>query len=147
MGYSSFRRITRSFKFEGIVDKNEIPAYALQYIKKERVLAVYRTSRDFGIFTDEKVTLFDNCRSRKNIYTIPYKSISMLSICFGEKKAELTLFIDSGYEVNLRFFNMTPKDKLDLRILYTCVDKITSSQDTIAEDMNALLKKKKDPKK
>lgn len=147
MGYSSFKKITKSFKFEGEADKNEIPAYAQQYIKKEGVLAVYRTLRDFGIFTDNKVILFDNLKNRKHIYSIPYQSISMLSICFGEKTAEVTLFIDSGCEVNLRFVNMTPKDKLNLRILYTCIDKISSSQDMIAEDMNALIKKKKDSKK
>lgn len=140
MGYSSFKSIMKSFKFEASTEKDDLPAYAQQYIKKESVLSVYRTLRDFGIFTDNKVILFDNYKMRKNIYTIPYKSISMLSIYFGEKDAELTLFIDSGYSIVLRFINMTPKDKLKLRVLYTCIDKITSGQNTISEDMNSLIK-------
>lgn len=140
MGYSSFKSIMKSFKFEGCAEKSDLPAYAQQYIKKESVLSVYRTLRDFGIFTDNKVILFDNFKSRKNIYTIPYESISMLSIYFGEKDAELTLFIDSGCSIDLRFVNMTPKDKLHLRVLYTCIDKITSGQATVSEDMNSLIK-------
>lgn len=71
----------------------------------------------------------------------------MLSIYYGEDKAELTLFIDSGCEVNLTFVNMTPKDKLHLRVLYTCIDKIITGQDMIKEDVNRLFKIGKSYKK
>lgn len=65
MKYSSFKRIKRSYKFEGEAKKKEIPAYAMQYIKIENVLATYKTQRDFGIFTESKVILFDSYRYRK----------------------------------------------------------------------------------
>lgn len=139
MSHSSFKNIATSFKFEIVAQKKDLPAYALQYIKKENVLAVYRTLRDFGIFTDSKVILFDNLRNHKQIYTIPYSSISMLSICFGEDTSEMTLFVDSGCSIVLKFVNMKPKDKLYLRVLYNCIEKIISGVPVIKEDLNSLI--------
>ncbi len=142
MSYSSFKNIKASFKFSQAFDKKDLPAYAIQYIKSETVLAVYKTERDFGIFTDKKLVLFDNGKNRKQIYTIPYKSISMLSVCFLDDSSELTLFIDSGCSINLMFVDMYPKDKLRLRVLYNCVDKIISGEKPIKEDMESLINNK-----
>lgn len=142
MSYSSFKNIKASFKFSSAFDKKDLKAYALQYIKDETVLAVYKTERDFGIFTDTKVVLFDNGKNRKQVYTIPYKSISMLSVCFLESVSELTLFIDSGYQINLEFVDMYPKDKLRLRVLYNCIDKIISGVKPQKEDIDSLVNNK-----
>lgn len=86
--------------------------------------------------------LFDNGKNRKQVYTIPYKSISMLSVCFLESSSELTLFIDSGYQINLEFVDMYPKDKLRLRVLYNCIDKIISGVKPIKEDIDNLVNNK-----
>ena len=122
-----------------MVDKKDLPAYVRQYIKKEQVLTTYKTSRDYGVFTDKKIVLFDNKGMSKQIFTIPYKSISNQSIIFNEDSAELDLLMDSGYPVILKFINMKGEDKLRLRILYICIDKIINNQEPIAEDIKNLI--------
>ncbi len=136
---AKFNKITRFFNFSGVVDKSDLPAYVRQYIKKEQILTIYKTSRDYGVFTDKKIVLFDNKGKTKQIYTIPYKSISNPSICFNEDSAELNLLLDSGFPVSLKFVNMTGNDKLRLRVLYICMDKLVNDQEPVAEDMKNLI--------
>lgn len=139
MSYTKFRKITKYFKFSRVLNKKELPAYARQYIKNEQILTCYKTERDHGIFTDKKIVLFDNKGKKKHIYTIPYKSISILSVTFDENSADLNLYMDSGYSINLKFINMNSTDKLRLRVLYTCIDKIINNEKTIKEDINSLI--------
>ncbi|MCI8569653.1 MAG: PH domain-containing protein [Bacilli bacterium] len=139
MSYTKFKKITKNFNFSSVVDKKDLPAYVRQYIKKEQILTTYKTSRDYGVFTDKKIVLFDNKGMSKQIFTIPYKSISNQSIIFNEDSAELDLLMDSGYPVILKFINMKGEDKLRLRILYICIDKIINNQEPIAEDIKNLI--------
>lgn len=139
MGYMKYKAITKEFDFSGIIDKKDLPAYVKQYIREELVLVAYKTTRDHGVFTDKKIILFDNYGKRKQIYTIPYKSISTLSVIFDEKEAFLDLYLDSGYPVNLRFVNTTGEDKLRLRILYTCINRLINNQEPLEMDINRLL--------
>lgn len=139
MSYTKFRKITKRFNFSRVLDKKELPAYVRQYIKNEQILIGYKTERDHGIFTDKKIVLFDNKGNKKHIYTIPYKSISILSVTFDENSAKLNLYMDSGYPVSLKFINMDGTDKLKLRVLYTCIDKIINNEETIKEDMKSLI--------
>lgn len=140
MNYTKFRNITKRFHFIKVIDKKELPGYARQYIKKEEVLVIYKTERDYSIFTDKKIVLFDNQNKTKQIYTIPYKAISTLSISFAETSAELNLYMDAGKPINLSFINMEANDKLRLRVLYTCIDKIINNQETVKEDREGLIK-------
>lgn len=139
MSYTKFKKITKNFNFSSVVDKKDLLAYVRQYIKKEQILTTYKTSRDYGVFTDKKIVLFDNKGTSKQIFTIPYKSISNQSIIFNEDSAELDLLMDSGYPVILKFINMKGEDKLRLRILYICIDKIINNQEPIAEDIKNLI--------
>lgn len=140
MSYVKYRAVTKPFNFSGIIDKNELPAYIKQYIREELILVAYKTTRDHGIFTDKKIILFDNYGTRKQIYTIPYSKISTLSIIFDEKKANLDLYLDSGYPVQLTFINMSGEDKLRLRILYTCLNHYINNQEPLQMDIDRLLK-------
>ena len=139
MSYTKFKRITKKFNFSSVVDKKDLPAYVRQYIKKEQVLTTYKTSRDYGVFTDKKIVLFDNKGGLKQIFTIPYMSISIPSIVFNSTSAELDLILNSGYNVGLKFVNMTGNDKLRLRILYICIDKFINNQEPIADDIKNLI--------
>ncbi len=139
MGYVKYKAITKEFNFSGIIDKKDLPAYVKQYIREELILVAYKTSRDHGVFTDKKVILFDNFGKRKQIYTIPYKSISTLSIIFDDTESFLDLFLDSGYPINLRFINTSAEDKLRLRILYTCVNRLINNQEPLEIDLTRLL--------
>ncbi len=137
--YTRFKNITKRFNFSKVLDKNDLPAYAKQYIKNEIVLSVYKTENDHGVFTDKKIVLFDNKDNAKQIYTIPYKSISCPSINFKEDSAELDLYLDSGHPVTLNFSNMDGNDKLRLRLLYVCLDKLVNNQNPVKEDMDKLI--------
>lgn len=140
MGYVKHKAITKPFDFSGIIEKNLLPAYIKQYIREEIILVAYKTSRDHGIFTDKKIILFDNYGKRKQIFTIPYSSISTLSVIFDEKEAELDLFLNSGYPVHLKFIKMSGEDKLRLRILYTCINRLINNQEPLKMDVDCLLK-------
>ncbi len=136
---TKFRNITKPFYFSGIVGRGDIPGYVKQYIKDEEILVSYKTKRDYGVFTNHKIVLFDNDGNAKHIYTISYKSISIPSVTFNNDKAELNLYMDSSYPVSLKFINMSGNDKLCLRILYNCIDKIISGQEPTKEDMKKLI--------
>ncbi len=83
--------------------------------------------------------MFDKDSSSKQIYTIPYKSISTQSVVFGKDSSQLNLYMYSGHTINLKFVNMSGTDKLRLRVLYTCIDKIVNNQEMIKEDMKKLI--------
>lgn len=140
MSYVKYKAVTKPFNFSGVLAINALPAYVKQYIREELILVAYKTSRDHGIFTDKKIVLFDNYGKRKQIYTIPYSSISTLSIIFDEASAELDLYLNSGYPVNLKFIEMNGEDKLRLRILYTCINRLVNDQEPIQLDLERLIK-------
>ncbi len=139
MKYSNLKTTNKRFRFCKTVDKEDLPAYVRQYIKKEQILTIYKTERDYGVFTDKKIVLFDNEGKTKQIYTFPYQSISVASITFDETTAELNLILDSGFPVSLNFVDMTGIDKRRLRILYICIDKLLNDQEPILEDMKDLI--------
>ncbi len=136
---NKFGKIINFSSFSSVADKKDLPAYVRQYIKKEKTLTIYKTARDYGVFTDKKIVLFDNTEKSKQIYTIPYKSISNPSISFEEDNAEVNLILDSGLPVSLKFTNMTGEDKMRLRFLYICMDKVINGQDMDQDDIKKLL--------
>ena len=107
----------------------------------ERILVAYKTTRDHGVFTDNKIILFDSLDnfSKKQIYTIPYKSISTISITFDKSTAVLDILLDCGYPVQLFFINLEPEDKLRLRILYTVINRIICNQEPMEKDIKKLM--------
>jgi len=139
MFYSKFKKYRKHFKYSSVVDKKDLQAYARQYLKKENILTIYKTNRDYGIFTDKKIVLFDSEKQEKQIFIVPYKSISTIAICFREDSAELNLALESGLLVSLNFVEMSGEDKLRLRLLYVCIDKLINNQEPIAEDMKNLM--------
>lgn len=137
MGYLKF--FSKKYNFLGVVNKKDLLAYARQYVKKEQVLTIYKTARDYGIFTDKKIVLFDNKGDSKQISVIPYKSIDNSKIIFNKTSARLNLFLDNGNSIYLNFIKMTGDDKLRLRILYNCIDKLLTEQKPIEADMKNLM--------
>lgn len=143
MFYVRYKEITRNFNFSKSINISNLPGYIRHYIlKDEQILAAYKTSRDHGIFTDKKIVLFDSYSkfgSHKQIYTIPYKSVSTISIIFESTIAEMHLFLDCGYPVKFKFINVEPDDKVRLRILYTCINRIISNQEPDKKDIKRLI--------
>ena len=145
MAYLKYKELTKYFYFSEGVSKASLPEYVFDYIyEDEQILDSYKTMRDYGVFTDKKMVLFDRPFSfvlfanKKEISIIPYKSISTCSIIFRPGHAELGLMLDSGYPVRLKFTNMTRNEKARLRKLYACISKIINNQNVNANDINGL---------
>jgi hypothetical protein len=140
MAYIKYKEITKYFYFSKALEVKKLPKYVSDYVfSDEIILAGYKTARDHGIFTDKKMVLFDNTGFKKEISTIPYKSISTCSVSFKFNKADLLLFLDSGYPMRLKFVNMDDVDKVRLRILYSCISKYINNQPLDKEDMRILI--------
>lgn len=143
MFYIGKKTITRKFNFSKVIDQSDLPGYIRHYIHNdETILVAYKTMRDHAAFTDKKIVLFDNYSRfgiRKQIYSISYQSISAVAITFKNHKAEMDIILDSGYPLCLKFVNVEPNDKVRLRILYTCINRISSNQEPLKEDMKRLL--------
>lgn len=136
-------KMKRKFNFKKVFDKSELPGYINHYIlKDEKILISYKTIRDHGIFTDTKLVLFDNYSkfgSHKQIYTIPYKSIMTITVTFEDAFAGLTFSLLNGSIVYLKFLNVQPEDKIRLRLLYTCINRIINNQSPAKEDIKRLI--------
>ena len=143
MAYIKYKEITKYFNFTKALDKNKLPRYVNDYVfEDEQILAAYKTFSDHGIFTTKKMVLFDNYSlfgRRKQIYAIPYESISTASIIFYPSSAELSLFMDSGYPVRIKFVSMKDVDKLRLRLLYSYIIKIINYQEPTKEEIDRLV--------
>ncbi len=146
MAYIKYKEITKYFNFSSVLDKKSLPKYVKDYVfDDEQILQAYRTRTDHGVFTTKKIVLFDNYSiigTKKQIYVIPYESISTCSVIFHTNKAELSFFLDCGYPVRLKFINMKPEDKLRLRILYSTILKIVSKQNITQSELNKLIEDK-----
>ena len=144
MLYVKHKELTRNFEFSHILDKNDLPGYINHYLHpEEQIFCAYKTKRDHGVFTNKKIILFDNYSKsgfRKQIYSFSYNKISAISITFESKNAEMNLLLDNGYPLNLNFIEVKPKDKVRLRILYSCINQIISGQIPSNEDIKRLKK-------
>jgi hypothetical protein len=132
LAYIKQKEITKYFDFNKYIPNENLPHYLLDYVyEDEKILAVYKTFRDHGVFTTKKMVLFDNAISIdpfKQIYTIPYKNISSCSIVFRSTKAELKCDLISGYPLRLKFINIKVEDKVRLRLLYSCIARLITDQ-------------------
>jgi hypothetical protein len=128
MAYMKTKEITKYFYFYKELDIKELPKYVTDYIDSdEKILCAYATRRDKGVFTDKKILLFDVkglSLTSKQIHTIPYNSVSSLSVMFDLSRAELIFYLDSGYPLVLKFRIMNGEAKGKLRILYSEISKI-----------------------
>ena len=143
MSYVRYKEVTKHFNFLRVISKDNLPLYIKHYVKDDEIiLSTYETSRDHGIFTDKKIILFDNVSvfgKYKQIFTIPYKSISYISVLFAEKSAILNMSLECAFPLKLKFVNMSAVDKVRLRVLYTCIDRIINGQEPLREDVDRLI--------
>ena len=122
MAYIKYKELTKYFNFNKEIDKTALPTYVTDYLKEnEKIYKAYKTARDNGIFTDERMILFDvnPIWNNKKIHIIPYSSISSGAILFNLTSGSILLSFDSGYQLKLNFVHMNPKEKTELRKLFT----------------------------
>lgn len=122
MAYIKFKELTKYFDFkdEGLFES--LPDYTKEYLDgKEQFVLAYKNSKDYIIFTDKRLFLFDRdplAMYYKKIRIIPYKSISTSAINFKPGKIELLFSLDSGYQLHINFIEMNHEKKEKVKLAY-----------------------------
>ena len=128
MAYIKFKELTKYFDLKEEVVEQDLPEYAKEYVEEdEKILLSYKNSKDYAVFTDKRVILFDRdtlAMYYKKIHIIPYISISTSAINFKPGKVELLFSLDSGYQVHLNFINMHHDKKENIKIVYKAIMKV-----------------------
>lgn len=123
MAYMKFKELTKYFDFKEEIKKLDLlPPYTKEYVNdKEHVFLAYKNSKDYIVFTDKKLILFDRdplAMYYKKVHIVPYKSISTSAINFLPGKVELLFSLDSGYQLHLNFVSMNHEKKENLKQIY-----------------------------
>ncbi len=121
MAYIKYKELTKYFNFEVEIDTTKLPQYVIDYIEEfEEIYGAYKNSRDYIVFTSDKIVLFDKTpfTAEKKIHIIPYYSISTSTLSFTFNKANILASLDSGYPLRINFIKMSDSKKKNLRLLY-----------------------------
>lgn len=122
MAYIKFKELSKYFDFKTEVYEDKLPDYTKEYVEdNETVLIGYKNSKDYVVFTDKKMILFDRDTLAvyyKKIHIIPYESISTSAINFKPGKVELLFSFDSGYQLHINFIDMNHDKKEMLKKVY-----------------------------
>jgi hypothetical protein len=124
MAYIKYKELTKYFNFNRRINEEDLPTYVTDYFKKdEKVIQAYQTSRDKGVFTNERMVLFDvnPLDGSKKIHIIPYSSISSSAILYKRSSASILFSFDSGYQMELKFIHLDARGKTDLRKLFSYI--------------------------
>ena len=122
MAYIKFKELSKYFDFKEEIATDKLPDYAKEYVSsKETIIGSYKNSKDYAVFTDKKMILFDRDTLAvyyKKIHIFPYMSISSSAINFKPGKVELLFSFDSGYQLHINFIEMNHNKKEKLKSIY-----------------------------
>lgn len=122
MSYIKFKELSKYFDFKKEIQPKDLPDYAKEYVSdKEEILLGYKNSKDYAVFTNKKMILFDRdplAVHYKKIHMFPYSSISSSAINFKPGKVELLFSFDSGYQLHLNFIDMNHDKKENIKTVY-----------------------------
>ena len=128
MSYIKFKELSKYFDFKTEVYADQLPDYAKEYVEdNETVLMGYKNSKDYVVFTDKKMILFDRDTLAvyyKKIHIFPYVSISSSAINFKPGKVELLFSFDSGYQLHINFIDMNHEKKENIKKIYKAMMKV-----------------------
>lgn len=127
MAYIKFKELTKYFDLKEEVNTDNLPDYAIEYIDpSEKIVMAYKNIRDYAVFTDRKMILFDRDTLAvyyKKIHIIPYISVSTSAINFKPGKTELLFSLDSGYQLHINFVDMNHDKKENLKVIFKTIMK------------------------
>ena len=122
MAYIKFKELSKYFDFKEEIATDRLPDYTKEYVSnKESIIGSYKNSKDYAVFTDKKMILFDRDTLAvyyKKIHIFPYTSISSSAINFKPGKVELLFSFDSGYQLHINFIEMNHDKKEKLKTIY-----------------------------
>ena len=127
MSYIKFKELSKYFDFKEEIAVDKLPDYAKEYVSsQETILGSYKNSKDYAVFTDKKMILFDRDTLAvyyKKIHIFPYVSISSGAINFKPGKVELLFSFDSGYQLHINFIDMNHDKKEVIKKVYKAMMK------------------------
>ena len=122
MAYIKFKELTKYFDFKDEILEENLPDYTKEYVESnEHIVMGYKNSKDYVVFTDKKMILFDRDTLAvyyKKIHIIPYMSISTSAINFKPGKVEILFSLDSGYQLHINFIDMNHDKKENIKKVY-----------------------------
>lgn len=122
MAYIKFKELTKYFDFKDEILEEDLPDYTKEYVEaNEHIVMGYKNSKDYVVFTDKKMILFDRDTLAvyyKKIHIIPYMSISTSAINFKPGKVEILFSLDSGYQLHINFIDMNHNKKENIKKVY-----------------------------
>ena len=122
MAYIKFKELTKYFDFKDEILEENLPDYTKEYVESnEHIVMGYKNSKDYVVFTDKKMILFDRDTLAiyyKIIHIIPYMSISTSAINFKPGKVEILFSLDSGYQLHINFIDMNHDKKENIKKVY-----------------------------
>ena len=122
MAYIKFKELSKYFDFKTEIAEENLPEYATEYVEDfENILLSYKNTKDFVVFTDHKMILFDRDTFGayyKKVHMFPYVSISSSAINYKPGKVELLFSFDSGYQLHINFINMDHNKKENIKKVY-----------------------------
>ena len=128
MAYIKFKELTKYFDFKDETNPFDLPDYTKEYVEKEeKILMGYKNSKDYVVFTDKKMILFDRdtlALYYKKIHIIPYVSISTSAINFKPGKVEMLFSLDSGYQLHINFLDMDHNKKENIKKIYKAMMRV-----------------------
>lgn len=128
MSYIKFKELSKYFDFKEEIVEEALPEYVKEYVDDcEKILISYKNTRDYGLFTDKRMILFDKdplASSYKKVHIIPYVSISTSAIHFKPGRVELLFSLDSGYQMHINFLEMNHDKKERLKKIYKVMMKV-----------------------
>lgn len=129
MAYIKFKELTKYFDFKTeVLNSESLPEYVTEYIESnEKFLLAYKNTKDYAVFTNKKMILFDRdpmAMYYKKIHIIPYTSISSSAINFKPGKVELLFSLDSSYQLHLNFIEMNHDKKENIKAVFKTMMKV-----------------------
>ena len=123
MAYIKFKELTKYFDFkEEILDIENLPESVKEYVfEKEKIVLAYKNSKDYAVFTDKRMLLFDRdplAVYYKKVHVVPYRSISTSAINYMPGKVELLFSLDSSYQLHINFVGMNHQKKENLKQVF-----------------------------
>ncbi len=123
MAYMKFKELTKYFDFkEEILEIDSLPEYTKEYVyDSEKIMIAYKNSKDYVLFTDKKMLLFDRdplAVYYKKVHVVPYNSISTSAINYLPGKVELLFSLNSSYQLHINFISMNHEKKEHLKQIF-----------------------------
>lgn len=123
MAYMKFKELTKYFDFkEEVLNVETLPEYTKEYVyETEKIIIAYKNSKDYVVFTDKKMILFDRdplAIYYKKVHIVPYRSISTSAINYVPGKVELLFSLNSSYQLHINFINMNHEKKENLKHIF-----------------------------